>query len=282
MKPANFHTHCNLCDGEGEPEAYVQEAVKRGFGALGFSSHAPLPQPSDWTLNWDTVPLYLETVTNLKRRYKDRIDIYLGMEIDYIPGRMGPATPEFERLNLDYRIGAVHTYEDEKTGNLYGIDGTVEEFEHILYTLFNGDMQAFVRDYFQRVRDMAETQPPDIIAHFDLQKIRNGDSHAYSETASWYRSLVVSTLESISRGGSILEINTGGVVRKKTASFYPSRWILEAAHSLNIPITISADAHTPDGIDAYFAEAKLSAREAGYREVMAMEDGRWRSFPLDG
>jgi histidinol-phosphatase (PHP family) len=281
MELTNYHTHCNMCDGEGEPKDYVEQAIMRGFGALGFSSHAPLPRPSDWTLDWKTVPVYLETINRLKNEYKDRIEVYLGMEIDYIPGLMGPRSSEFSSLNLDYRIGAVHTYEDGKTGKLYGLDGPLPEFEHILRVLFDGDMQALVRDYFKRIQDMAQHHPPDIIGHLDLIKMRNKDDNAYDESAPWYREPVLETLQHIARAGSILEINTGGIVRGKTETFYPSGWILEECFRLDIPITISADAHSPQDIGAHFEEAAREARNAGYRQTNILRNGGWQSVPLE-
>ena len=76
MELANYHTHCYLCDGEGEPEQYVEEAIKKGFIALGFSSHAPIPIPNDWTLRQSTLSTYKNRIEKLKRVYKNRIQIY--------------------------------------------------------------------------------------------------------------------------------------------------------------------------------------------------------------
>ena len=50
---SNFHTHTILCDGKDEPEALVQEALRLGCPALGFSGHAAATRP--WTLKPNNV-----------------------------------------------------------------------------------------------------------------------------------------------------------------------------------------------------------------------------------
>ena len=40
---SNFHTHTCLCDGKDRPEDLVQEALRLGCPALGFSGHAYAP-----------------------------------------------------------------------------------------------------------------------------------------------------------------------------------------------------------------------------------------------
>ena len=41
---ANYHTHTTWCDGKDSPEAVVLAAIGKGFAAIGFSSHAMLPE----------------------------------------------------------------------------------------------------------------------------------------------------------------------------------------------------------------------------------------------
>ena len=46
----NFHTHTNYCDGKHSVEEIVRDAVLQNISQLGFSSHAPLPLPTQWSL----------------------------------------------------------------------------------------------------------------------------------------------------------------------------------------------------------------------------------------
>ena len=39
----NLHQHTTFCDGKNTPEEIVLEAIKKGFGAIGFSGHCHMP-----------------------------------------------------------------------------------------------------------------------------------------------------------------------------------------------------------------------------------------------
>ena len=47
--------HTTWCDGKNTPEEMVAAALEKGFGAIGFSSHALLPISDPWTLQPDEV-----------------------------------------------------------------------------------------------------------------------------------------------------------------------------------------------------------------------------------
>lgn len=278
----NYHTHTTFCDGKDTLQAFAESAAAKGFAALGFSTHAAAPGQESWTMQPGRYPEYFAAVTRITEEYAGRLEIYSGMEIDYIPGIQGPSSPDFPDLGLDYTIGGVHIIEVEAQDqpSYCTIDGSEEEFEVILRGRFGGDRKALVRHFFSLNRRMIEEHTFDIIAHFDLVKVRNRGNAYYSEDEQWYRDSVMEALEAAARAGVVLEINTGGLSRGKTDSFYPSVWILKEARRLGIPITINADAHTAAGIDAMFPEAADAARAAGYREKRVLLGGRWQDAPL--
>ena len=56
---ANYHTHTTWCDGKDSPEAVVLAAIGKGFDAIGFSSHAMLPEDdTSWVLTPEKAPRY--------------------------------------------------------------------------------------------------------------------------------------------------------------------------------------------------------------------------------
>jgi histidinol-phosphatase (PHP family) len=277
----NYHTHYNICDGKGEPEDFIERAIELGFKQIGFSSHAPLPQPAEWTMQRGELNHYCNKIRSLKEQYSERITVYLGLEVDYIPGWMGPHSEEFLELDLDYVIGSIHCFENPHTGEFFGIDGPYEEYDQVFSGIFGGNMYHLVRNYYQRIREMVSLHRPDIVGHMDLIKMRNPDNCYYSESDTWYRGEIMETLDEIAAQGTIVEINTGGKTRGKTKEFYPGSWIVRECYQRNIPLTINSDAHEPAHLDSLLTEAARVAWDAGYREVMMLHDHDWHPVPLE-
>ena len=106
MNLTNYHSHCSFCDGKAPMEDFVKSAIAAGFTSYGISSHAPLPFETCWTLSQERVPDYLQEIGRLKQRYAGEIEIYAGLEIDYLNEIQNPANSYFQALPLDYRIGS--------------------------------------------------------------------------------------------------------------------------------------------------------------------------------
>ena len=92
MRPTNYHTHTLFCDGRASMETFVRFALSRRFSSLGFSSHAPLPFSTSWTMEWDFMETYLAEFLRLRERYASRIELYVGLEIDYLNDYSCPAS----------------------------------------------------------------------------------------------------------------------------------------------------------------------------------------------
>lgn len=274
----NYHTHCHFCDGMEEPEAYVAAALAKGFRALGFSSHGPVPFPNDWTMRAENVFRYLEEIRRLKRVYQDQIQLYAGMELDYFPEDRRQV---FKAYKLDYTLGAVHCIADAQQNICYSIDGTEAEFVQTLEQRFEGDIRRLVAVYYQLLGRMALEERPDIVAHFDVIKKNNGSGRYFTEKEHWYRDAVEEALQRIAQSGAILEVNTGGILRGYLKEVYPSPWILKECRRLYIPVMVNSDAHTPADLDGYFEPARRVLRDAGYRVQRVLLDGRWVDLALE-
>jgi histidinol-phosphatase (PHP family) len=127
---------------------------------------------------------------------------------------------------------------------------------------------------------MLEEHTMDILAHFDLVKRHNRSGRFFDERESWYRDLVTGSLDLVKQKGVILEANTGGWARGKTDTLYPSLWILKEAYRKGIPVVLSADAHIPDNVGAFFREARELLNEAGYTSRMILKNGGWKETPI--
>jgi histidinol-phosphatase (PHP family) len=276
----NYHTHTRHCDGSGEPREFAEAALRKGMPRLGFSGHNVVPFPTDWTMPRENLASYLRETRALKEIYRGRLEVYVGMEVDYIPGLASPSHPDTRALGLDFVIGSVHFVGPRDGQHEWTIDGSREELEAALREGFGGNVRALVERYYLLLSGMARNGRPDIIGHFDIVKKNNRDGRFFSEEAPWYREAVEGALAAVAECHSVLEINTGGVVRDTSGALYPSRWILERARAMGIPVMVNADAHAPQNIDGHFTESFALLRSIGFHAQRQLTADGWKDVPL--
>jgi histidinol-phosphatase (PHP family) len=286
----NYHTHHAICDGQGEAADYVRAAVEKGFAALGFSSHAPLPFKNRWTMPKEKFPAYCAEIRRLREAWAGRIEIYLGLEIDFISREfgLGPKAiagfpPEsslsWPPAGLDYYIGSVHIFPGGPNG-YREVDHTPEEYEAIRDENYGGDIRAFVAGYYAYVRELVERFKPPVLAHLDLIKKNNPGQKYFREEDPWYRGLIRGLIPAIAEARTIVEVNTGGIARGRTDTVYPSPWILKLLREADVPLMLNSDAHVPENLDAWFGPARALIREAGYTRLRVLRPGGWETTPV--
>ena len=262
----NFHTHSYYDDGRLAMEDYVVEAIGRGFDALGFSGHSPLPDENVWSIKAAMFPDYVAACKRLKHQYRDQIDLFLGLEIDYIPGLSDDFDAFRKGIPLDYCIGSVHMVRSAANGHLWPIDGPEEHFREGLEKAFGGDIRRAVTAFYAQSIEMVETQPMEIIGHLDKVKMYNR-GELFDTGEDWYRQLVGRLLASVARRGVIVEVNTRGVYTGKTDEYFPSAGVLGQCLHLGIPVMVNSDAHHPDELSLHVAEAEALLLDIGFKEV---------------
>ena len=88
---ANYHTHCDFCDGRASAEIMAGAAAAAGYEVLGFSSHSPLPFPSEGNMPLSRLGDYKAEIKRLAAAWRDRgLEILLGLEIEWVPGISSP------------------------------------------------------------------------------------------------------------------------------------------------------------------------------------------------
>ncbi|MCX6304337.1 MAG: histidinol-phosphatase [Bacteroidetes bacterium] len=275
----NLHTHTNFSDGSDSPLKYIETAISQGLASLGFSDHSPLPFENTFALRENRVGEYCDTVLSLRRT--SQIEIFLGMEADFIPGMGHPFSHFLENFPLDYLIGSVHLVRNGQSPDLWFIDGPdPATYDNGLNALFGGDIRKGVAAYYRQINEMLTTCKPDIVGHLDKIKMHN-HGRFFSETESWYEALVDETLDLVRQSGTIVEVNTRGLYKKRSYSHFPGPDILKKIHAMKIPVIISSDAHKPAEISMLFDETAGLLMSTGFREVMNFTQSGWQSFSLE-
>lgn len=276
----NFHTHTTYSDGKAEPEEYIKAAIEKGLRSLGFSEHAPLPFENNFSVkDASQLKKYVEEIRGLGKKYKEQLNIYAALEADYIPGVSLDFKLLKDNFRLDYIIGSVHLvkHTDDRMWFIDGPDREVWKTGH--ESLFNNDIRSAVRAYYHQVMEMITSQKPEVIGHIDKILMHNRNEF-FTEDEKWYRNLVSQCLEVTKQHKSIVEINTRGLYKNRYHSFFPGPGIMKEMAKLQIPVTISSDAHTPREVALRLNDAAEALRAAGYKDVWIFEDGFWKAVTL--
>lgn len=276
----NFHTHTNFCDGSSKPEKYVEEANKSGLKALGFSGHAPVPFPNNFSLTENSILDYCQEIRRLQKKYFEKIEIFLGIEADYISGKTDSFDDFREKNKLDYIIGSVHLVKRKDNEDLWFIDGSKSEsYDEGLEKLFDNNIQQAVKGYFYQINEMIDNEHFDILGHFDKITMHN-KNRFFKTDEEWYKKLVLETLNFVREKQLIIEINTRGLYKKRYWDFYPETQWFSTLKKMKIPVMISTDAHDPSELQLFVYEAKMALLQAGITEQTILQKDGFRSIPL--
>ncbi|MCA9401633.1 MAG: histidinol-phosphatase HisJ [Candidatus Omnitrophica bacterium] len=251
----DYHMHTPLCGhASGEPEEYVQQAIRIGLKEIGFSDHAPMVHRRDpgITMGREQLPLYHQMILDVQKKFSHAISIKVGLETDYVPNFETQTKEIVEGFTYDYVIGSVH-YIDE-----WGFDDPAERERWD-----RQDIEQVYRSYFSLLRKSALSGMFDYMAHVDLVKKfgHRPQGDVLDE--------VKKTADVFKETGMVIEINTAGL-RKPVGEMYPSLAHLKIYRQAGVPLTFGSDAHQPDHVGKDFQTAKELALAAGYQEYVSL------------
>ena len=281
MQLSNYHSHCTFCDGRSIPEDFVRFAITHGFRAYGFSSHSPLPFETFWNMSKDDMPEYLQEINRLKQKYSDQLEIYAGLEIDYLDETYNASIPYFQELPLDYRIGSIHflpVSERLVEENMVCIDGSFREYAHSVERHFEGDVRLLVKRFFDTTMKMIEAGGIDIVGHMDKIYMNGQKYEIFNFEEDWYRKPFEACLDLVQEKGLMVEVNTKNWTKKK--ELYPRVEYLSRMREMNIPVMVNSDCHYPDLVNDGRKEAFKLLKQAGFKSTRELVKGKWQDIAL--
>jgi histidinol-phosphatase (PHP family) len=262
-------------------EAYVEAAKRNGVDAVVFTEHLfRFREAYDQLAGWweaDPDPVLAETtaaywrdhvnlslaeyVHVIERAKADGLPVYLGLELDWIPGKAEILRSLLAPYNWDVVLGSVHWI------GAFGFDNPEFLFEWRRRT-----PDSVFADYTVLLSDLGRSRMVDVLAHPDLPKLFG---HRPISLAGLYDAIV----RAAQMGGCALEINTNGL-RQRAAEIYPAEEVLQRACAAGIPITLASDAHSPERVGQAFNLARRTAENAGYNEFSMFISRRPQAYPL--
>ena len=253
MLLGDFHTHSTLDDGKSTLEEMAAAAYDLGLTHFGFSGHSFEEYGQDFCLPKKNVPIYLEAARKLQEAYRGRMEVFVGMELDYFGENPG---------GLDYVIGSAH-WVTQGEAACYG-DARAQASQQTVDEYFGGDWYRYTDAYYDLVADLPRKTGCQWIGHFDLVTKFNDQVHTIDEDSPRYLRRALEVLEYVVKQGVALEINTGAVARGYRTTPYPGNALLRQLKEFGGEIIVNSDCHYAPQLCFGFDQAAELAQAAGF------------------
>ncbi len=240
----DFHIHTKRCKhASGEPQEYVEQAIRMGLKEIAFTDHIPLPHGFDRAHRMDPDELddYVNDVLTLQKQYSE-IVIHLGIEADFIDGFEPFLKKTLSAYPFEIKILSVHFLAHWPQGNWV-----------FQYNFPGKPIKEIYAEYLQAVKRGIETGLFNVVGHLDLIKRPNMPLLKHNERE------VREVLAAARENGMAIEINTSGL-RKKIGEPYPDFSFLPLIAEYGLPVTLGSDAHAPQQVGFSFDKVKKVAK----------------------
>ena len=266
----NLHTHTKFCDGADTPEEIVLFAIEKGFTSIGFSGHSFTHYSKAFAKIGDHTEEYKKCVSALKEKYKEQIEIYLGLEVDMY------SNPDMS--DYDYLIGSVHYLKD---GDKYvDFDKGADAVEDIINVFYNADGMHYVKSYYDALAQLPNYGDFDIIGHFDLITKHCETRKFFDMESKEYLNAAFDAMEALRGKIPFFELNTGAMARGYRTSPYPNILLLKQLKRLGFGAVITSDCHNKTMLDYKFDEATELLKECGFKEKYILDKNGFEAVSL--
>ena len=260
---ANFHTHTTFCDGKNTPEEIVLYAIEKGMNVIGFSGHGYTPYDLRYCMK-DTLG-YIKEINRLKEKYKNKIQIYLGVEED--------AFAPLNRGDFDYIIGSCHYFFVD--GKYYPIDSDYDYFKKCL-EVFEYDIAKLAKTYYEAFCGYIKRRKPDIVGHYDvITKFDEIDVERFFGNDE-YLKIADKYMNEAVKNDVIFEVNTGAISRGFRKKPYPHDNLLYILKKNDAKLIFGSDSHSVETLVFGFYEARKQLKEIGFQYVYTLFDNEFK------
>lgn len=244
MQKFNYHSHtyrCGHAEMDMTDEDYVKEYIEMGFKKMAFTDHCPeknrIDKRKNMRMDYREKNEYLSSIKALKEKYKEKIEIKTGYEVEYLPGEEENLKELKDETDIIV-LGQHFVYDDNKELRIFHEDDCTDE-EILRYA-----------EYIEKAMELGL---PDIIAHPDLYilarekfgKTEEAVSRKICEAAEKYKIPLEINLARIGKkiyeGNANLSIQEQKEKLKETE--YPCKGFWNIAKNYNIKVLYGIDAH---------------------------------------
>lgn len=263
------HIHTIFSSDSDTPvRSQIERAIELGMKAVYITDHQDFDFPEDiyhMSFQFDTAS-YMDTLTKLKKEYKDRIKVRPGVELglmNTLKERLDTYTSSWD---FDYVIGSVHL--------VRRMDPYYNEF-------YEGRTceEAYL-EYFETVLENVKLHNCfDSLGHLDYV-VRYGPDAGSSYPSACYKEVIHEILRTLVEKGIALECNTAGL--KHGLGFpHPHESVLKDYVELKGEmVTLGSDGHQPTHIGYGFSSVGNYLKSCGIRYQTVFKKRKPEFIPL--
>lgn len=229
----NLHTHTFRCGhAQGLDEQYVKSAIDAGLEVLGFSDHIPfigVNYPGD-RMDYKQKDEYLNSISKLKAKYNDKIDIKVGYEIEYFDDQLDYLLEMKE--TCDYMILGQHLKYFGYEYDCYCSDEDVLEYVEQIEKALKNDLVVYVAhpDYY-------------LLGRREFSKVCIDAAHRIAKASIKYDIPLEINLNGLNYGKKNYHFLSENVYEDRYP--YPFREFWQIVSSYGCKVVYGFDAHSP-------------------------------------
>lgn len=238
-------------------ESYVEQAIKSGLEEMSFTEHMPFAGYfiedkkflDECAPSKEIIEKYFKSVEELKPKYKNKIKINTGLEVDYVEGY------EEETKNLLNLYGAkledgILSVHFIKIGDSYTAIDWKPGFEEAIEKL--GTIESVYDNYYETLlkaikADLGEFKPKRI-GHPTLIRIFNKLYPIEYKN----RELLEEVVREIKNRNYEIDVNTAGLRKPYCGELYVSDIFKELVEKYDVKKVYGSDSHTASDIGRDF------------------------------
>ena len=255
MFTSDFHMHTSFStDSNTPPEEMIKACINKGLTNICITDHYDMDFPFDPELGENAflfdVDKYVRTLSVLKEKYKDKIDVGIGVELGLQP-HLGQFYKEFvKKYPFDFTIGSVHLIDgqDPYSGKIFENRSDDEVYRHTFeLTLEN----------IKKIKDF------DVLGHIDYV-VRYGKTKNKYYSYEKYKDIIDEILKYLIYNGKGIEMNMAGF-KYGLGHCHPHPDIIKRYRELGGEIiTVGSDGHAPDQVAYDYDKVRDILEDCGF------------------
>ena len=254
MSLPDYHIHTRYCGhAHGESYEYVEAAIANGISQICFTDHLyryyitrnQRREFWDWGMNRSKLKKYYSEIKELQKKYSDKIEINIGLEIDYATGSEEKLKEIISDYDFDFLLGSIHCIPEIGLKHLVNYkDGD------------KGETYEIYKKYFELAQMAIRSKLFSTLAHPDAiwRYIKWPNSHSDEIF------IKIENLVKVAKECNVsLELNANALTHAKMATTptgSPLIQLLNSIKSEKASFTVGSDAHNPHEVGKNFPDIK--------------------------